>query len=128
MGRVVLQYNHCTCDTVRVLGAKALKQAQGRTRARRRQAAGAGGMGVRERRASDRRAGRTRSGSWARGLGAGRAAWARGLALGCALGALGLFSIRFDLVFFLSHQMNTVHCKRNFSKKKIYILNLIKIK
>ena len=56
---------------------------------------------------------------WARSLGAGPAALARELALGCALGALGLFSIRFDSVFFLSHQMNTVHCKIKFSKKKI---------
>ena len=48
--------------------------------------------------------------------------WARGLALGSALGALGPFSIRFDsFFFFLSHQMNTIHCKnKNFSKKKIY--------
>ena len=29
-------------------------------------------------------------------------------------------------IFFLSHQMNTVHCKINFGKK--YILNLIKLK
>ena len=36
---------------------------------------------------------------WARGA---RAAWARELATGCALGALGLFSIRFDSVLFLS--------------------------
>ena len=61
-------------------------------------------------------------GRWARGLGARRAAWARGLALGFALGALDLFLARFDSVFFLSHQMNTVHCKINFEKKKnIYI-------
>ena len=33
---------------------------------------------------------------------------ARGLAAGCELGP---FSIRFDSFFFLSHQMNTVHCK-----------------
>ena len=55
---------------------------------------------------------------------AGRAAWAPGLALGSALGALGPFSIRFDsFFFFLSHQMNTVHCKIKFfsKKKKIFI-------
>ena len=57
------------------------------------------------------------------GLGAGRAAWARGLALGCALGALGLFLARFDSVFFLSHQMNTVHCKINFEKRKYFKFN-----
>ena len=64
-----------------------------------------------------RAAGRSRPG---RGLGAGRAAWAPGLALGSALGALGPFSIRFDSFFFLSHQMNTVHCeiKIFFEKKK----------
>ena len=55
----------------------------------------------------------------ARQAGAGRA----GLALGCALGALGLFSIRFDSVFFLSHQMNTVHCKIIFSEKKYFKFN-----
>ena len=59
------------------------------------------------------------AGRQARGLGAGRAAWAPGLALGCALGALGPFSIRFDSFFFLSHQMNTVHCKIKFFSKKI---------
>ena len=52
---------------------------------------------------------------WARGA---RAAWAPGLALGSALGALGPFSIRFDSFFFLSHQMNTVHCKIKFFRKK----------
>ena len=52
---------------------------------------------------------------WARGLGA----WAGlGLALGSALGALGPFSIRFDSFFFLSQQMNTVHCKIKFFQKK----------
>ena len=34
--------------------------------------------------------------------------WARGLATGCALGALGLFSIRFDLVLFLSRFLDIV--------------------
>ena len=58
------------------------------------------------------------AGRQARGLGAGRAAWARGLALGSVLGALGPFSIRFDSFFFLSHQMNTVHCKIKFFFEK----------
>ena len=73
------------------------------------------------------------SGSWAKqALGAGRAGTrqararaeqARGLALGSALGALGPFSIRFDSFFFLSHQMNTVHCKISFfSKKKLIFI------
>ena len=52
----------------------------------------------------------------ARGLGArgprpgraGLATWARGLAAGCALGALGLFLIRFDSVFFLSQFLDIV--------------------
>ena len=77
MGRVVLQYNHCTCDTVRVLGAGARKQARRRTRARgacRRQAVGAGGTSVRE--LGGR--GRARQATGARGvrgLGAERASW-----------------------------------------------------
>ena len=37
-----------------------------------------------------------------------RVAWARSLATGCALGALGLFSIRFDLVLFLSQFLDIV--------------------
>ena len=69
----------------RVLGAR-------RTRGR---AAGA-------RQAEHRRAGRAAGRRWA------RAAWARGLALGCALGALGLFSIRFDSVLFLSQILDVV--------------------
>ena len=55
-----------------------------------------------------------------------RAAWAPGLALGSALGP---FSIRFDsFFFFLSHQMNTVHCKIKFFSKIKYLLNSNKIK
>ena len=42
---------------------------------------------------------------WLGGLGA---AWARELAKGCALVALGLFSARFDSVFFLSQIFG--HC------------------
>ena len=80
---------------------------QARARAGERQlGAGAGG-----RQGAGRAAGRRR----ARGA---RAAWAPGLALGSALGALGPFSIRFDSFFFLSHQMNTVHCKIKFFRKK----------
>ena len=39
---------------------------------------------------------------------AARAAWACGLATGCALGALSLFSVRFDSVFFLSQFLHIV--------------------
>ena len=62
-------------------------------------------------------AGRGRAGrwAWARGARALGVAWAAGLALGSALGP---FSIRFDSFFFLSHQMNTVHCKIKFFRKK----------
>ena len=70
-------------------------------------------------------AGRAAGRRWARGA---RAAWAPGLALGSALGALGPFSIRFDSFFFLSYQMNTVHCKIKFFRKKKYLLNSNKIK
>ena len=66
-----------------------------------------------------------RAGSWAAGVraagarqgaagarqgaaGARPGRWARGLATGCALGALGLFSARFDSVFFLSQFLDIV--------------------
>ena len=79
--------------------------------------------------ARGRALGARQAGCWARGrqaLGArGRAAWASGLALGSALGP---FSIRFDSFFFLSHQMNTVHCKIKFFRKKKYLFNSNKIK
>ena len=77
-------------------------------RSRLRQARGAGG---------GRRMGRAAGEAQARGArqaGAGRAGcarpgrWARGLATGCALGALGLFSVRFDSVFFLSQFLDVV--------------------
>ena len=95
--------------------------------------------GTRGARAAGRgsRRGRARSlrgrAGWAAGsrpgfLGARPGRWARGQALGSALGALGPFSIRFDsFFFFLSHQMNTVHCKINFFRKK-KLLNSNKIK
>ena len=86
-------------------------------RSRRRRGAGVGARG----------AGRGRAGRWAwargalgvgaRGARRGRpgraawacgAAWARDLATGCALGALGLFSIRFDSVLFLSRFLDIV--------------------
>ena len=41
-------------------------------------------------------------------VGQARAAWACGLATGCALGALSLFSVRFDSVFFLSQFLHIV--------------------
>ena len=74
----------------------------------------AGRAGGRRTDGRQRRARRAQQGRQARSLGAGRAAWAPGLALGSALGALGPFSIRFDSFFFLSHQLNTVHCKIKF--------------
>ena len=83
--------------------------AGGRTCARE---SGSAGAGVGERQGAGRGAGRR----WA------RAAWAPGLALGSALGALGPFSIRFDSFFFLSHQMNTVHCKIKYFRTKIIFI------
>ena len=74
---------------------------QGREGAGRARARGAGG-----RRAAGR--GSAEQALQVRDLGAGRAAWACGLALGCALGALGLFSIRFDSVLFLSQVLDVV--------------------
>ena len=68
------------------------------------------------------------TGRWVRGP---RASWAPVLALGSALGALGAlgpFSIRFDSFYFLSHQMNTVHCIIKIFQKKKYLLNSNKIK
>ena len=57
-----------------------------------------------------------------RGLGAGRASWASWVLVHSAWFSTWFF----DSAFFLSHQMNTVHCKIYFGKK--IILNLIKIK
>ena len=62
-----------------------------------------GGSGARGRRTLGRCAVAT-----GHGRRAGRAAWASGLAVGCALGALGLFLIRFDSVFFLSQFLDIV--------------------
>ena len=99
-----------------VLG-RAGRQEHGRWRARVRASERQLGPGASGRQGVGRAAGRR----WAC---AARAAWAPGLALGSALGALGPFSIRFDSFFFLSHQMNTVHCKIKifFSKKKIMFI------
>ena len=102
---------HAQAGTRQQGGAPGVRRRQQRAGPERadRQAAGARGQ-----RASSRRTGGVgqagargtagrgskRGRARARGLGvAGRAAWARGLAGGCALGALGPFSIRFDLVF-----------------------------
>ena len=65
----------------------------------RRAAAGTGARGAR---------GTGLAGRQAPGLGPGRAAWARLLATGCALGALGLFSIRFYSVLFLSRFLDII--------------------
>ena len=108
----------------RAQARRALELAGARQQAQQ-QAGRAGGRRAdgRQRRAGRAgRTGREQQGRQARGLGARHAAWAPGLALGSALGALGPFSIRFDLFFFLSHQMNTVHCKINFFRKKKLIL------
>ena len=109
-------------------------QAGGRALGARRGAGRAAGRWARGRALGARQAG---AGRWARGrqalgarqAGAGRAGRTRpGLALGSALGALGPFSICFDSFFFLSHQMNTVHCKIIFFQKKKNLLNSNKIK
>ena len=62
--------------------------------------------------------------------------WACGLATGCALGALGLFSIRFDSLLFLSRFLDIVRepgswtllITKFFEKKKFIKLNKNKIK
>ena len=106
------QYNHCSGDTGRWAGAL------GARRQARQACVGAGRgaqAGVRGRARGRAAAGRRRrraAGRWASGA---RAAWAPGLAFGSALDP---FSIRFDSFFFLSHQMNTVHCKINLFRKK----------
>ena len=79
--------------------------------------------GALRRRAAGVRAGTAWAHSWA--------ARARGLCaqagpVGWSCTRLGFQPGFFDSVFFLSHQMNTVHCKINFEKTNI--LNLIKIK
>ena len=81
-------------------GARARRQARGRTpasRAHRRQAAGAGGTGVRA--LGSRGRARQAAGAWQGAAGARPERWARGLALGYALGVLDLFLARFDSVF-----------------------------
>ena len=108
----------------RELGARAW-HGQARCRRADSRASGrrAGCAGKRQARGARRRAagaqGRQARGARQQARGAAAGAGAReargaGLALGSALGALGPFSIRFDSFFFLSHQMNTVHCKIKF--------------
>ena len=87
---------------------------------------------------SGRTRGRARQDAWqgaaVRSRGAAGARLGQpGRGLGVQLGQVGCFGAP-DSVFgpvrlgsFLSHQMNTVHCKIFFRKKK-YLLNLIKIK
>ena len=124
---------HAGARRASVLG-RAGRQAHGRLRARGRARQLGAGAGARQ--GAGRAAGRSARGRQGAGRASGRrwvrgarAAWAPGLALGSALGTLGPFSIRFDSLFFPSHQMNTVHCKINFfRKKKIYLLNSNKIK
>ena len=71
---------------------------------------GAGGRQAqgRGRRAGGRGATGGKPAAGRRGARRARATWARGLATGCALGALGLFSIRFDSVLFLSRFLDIV--------------------
>ena len=66
-----------------------------------------GVQGRAERRACDKQARGQALGAGGRRA-RGRARQARGLATGCALGALGLFSYRFDSVFFLSQFLDIV--------------------
>ena len=72
-------------------------QGRAKRRACGKQAAGAG-----------HRRGRVRGARGRSAAGRGRARQARGLATGCALSALGLFSVRFDLVFFPSQFLDIV--------------------
>ena len=99
-----LQAEHRSAGRAGQAGARG-RQARGAGR----RAGQAGARGAGQTSAGRARPGRARPGrGWgARGLGVGgaRAAWASGLALGCAL---GLFSIRFDLVLFLSRFFG--HC------------------
>ena len=117
---------------------------RGARQAGRAQRCGSSAQGARDAQATGgRRPGR--HGVGAQGCAAGRTERAghglpgRGLGAGwvCRLGQLGQFLCtehlaqfwlgfwtRFDSVFFLSHQMNTVHCKnknKNFRKKIIFI-------
>ena len=120
-----------TARALQATGARACGAGAGRRRGAQARGAGAGRRRGAQARARGQLGGRRARGraagvgagrwAWARGLGA---AWAPGLALGSALGALGPFSIRFDSFFFLSHQMNTVHCKIKifFRKKKIIFI------
>ena len=111
MGRDVLQYSHCTCDTA-LDRCWARGWARRGCRARRACAGSASGRQGERRRARgerrrqtrrarwtalQRRAGRPRQGAAGRG--------ARRLALGCAL---GLFSIQIDSVLFLSRFLDIV--------------------
>ena len=116
--------------SVRGRAGRRRQAAAARKRSRRMRARQLGaGAGAGGRQGAARAAGRALGARQAGAGRAGRAAWAPGLALGSALGALGPFSIRFDsFFFFLSHQMNTVHCKIKFFRKKKYLLNSNKIK
>ena len=113
-------------------GARARAEAQARRgelstggqAAAREAGAGVGARGIGRERAE--------RGAWARGVGVPvRAGWACWLVSWASFGALCTW-LSFDSVFgpvrlgiFLSHIMNTIHCKINFQKKK-YLLNLIK--
>ena len=99
-------------------GARAGVGAAGRGREQEAARQGARAAGRQERAGQGRRRGRAGRWAWARGVRGLGVAWAPGLALGSALSALGPFSIRFDSFFSLSHQMNTVHCKVKFFRKK----------
>ena len=110
-------------------GVRSVGRAAGRRAGRRwAQAIGAGahgerhGVGRAEHRQADARGprlgvaagvGRARLGRWVRGL------CAQAGPVGCSCTRLGFQPGFFDSVFFLSHQMYTVHCKINFEKKNL---------
>ena len=108
-------------------GPRSAGRAAGRRAGRR--LAQAAGAGARAERHGVGRAECRRADAWGAVAGAGRARpgrWVRGLCaqagpVGCSCTWLGFQPGFFDSVFFLSHQMNTVHCKINFEKKKFLI-------
>ena len=110
------RYNYCIVTEAKRGRWAGAGRAGARAWARGRALQAAGRAGVeRSGRAGVRSGTAGRAGSWvagarqrAAGARAGRAGWARGLALGCALGALGLFSIHFDSVLFLSRFLDVV--------------------
>ena len=114
------------CITIQVLYCDWEGKARGRHGAGGARAGSAGsrrGLGARvDSRARRRAAGARGAAGWALLCAPGRASWASWVLVHPAWFSTWFFVSE----FFLSHQMNTVHCKINFGKKSI--LNLIKIK